>query len=83
MYDLATIPAELRESLLVLETAVRLDESGSSIESLQCGWNLSRRGIELTLAGGAIPIFTLEQVGNRVSIATAVSTLPFDYNKIS
>lgn len=32
-------------------------------------------GIQLTLAGGALPVFTLEQVGNRVSFATAVSIL--------
>ncbi|KAL5106948.1 hypothetical protein TcWFU_006710 [Taenia crassiceps] len=71
LYNLATIPSELRSSLLCLEVPSSTGESGSSVESLQCGWSLSRRGIQLTLAGGAVPIFTLEQVGNRVSLATA------------
>lgn len=73
LYNLAAIPSELRSSLLCLEVPSNTDEGGSSVESLQCGWSLARRGIQLTLAGGAVPIFTLEQVGNRVSLVTAVS----------
>ncbi|KAL5961249.1 Leucine-rich repeat serine/threonine-protein kinase 1, partial [Taenia solium] len=73
LYNLATIPSELRSSLLCLEVPSSTDEGGSSVDSLHCGWSLSRQGIQLTLAGGAVPIFTLEQVGNRVSLVTAVS----------
>nr|CDS21207.1 leucine rich repeat serine:threonine protein [Echinococcus granulosus] len=71
LYNLASIPPKLRSSLLCLEIPPNADEGGSSIGSLQCGWSLSRRGIQLTLAGGAVPVFTLEQVGNRVSLVTA------------
>uniref|UniRef100_A0A158RE58 non-specific serine/threonine protein kinase n=1 Tax=Hydatigena taeniaeformis TaxID=6205 RepID=A0A158RE58_HYDTA len=71
LYNLATIPSELRSSLLCLEVPSSTDEGGLPAESLQCGWSLSRRGIKLTLAGGAVPVFTLEQVGNRVSLVTA------------
>uniref|UniRef100_A0A0R3T3W3 non-specific serine/threonine protein kinase n=1 Tax=Rodentolepis nana TaxID=102285 RepID=A0A0R3T3W3_RODNA len=65
LYNLSTVAPELRASLLSLENR------SSSTGTLQCGWNLSRMGIQLTLAGGALPVFTLEQVGNRVSFATA------------
>uniref|UniRef100_A0A158QE53 Non-specific serine/threonine protein kinase n=1 Tax=Hymenolepis diminuta TaxID=6216 RepID=A0A158QE53_HYMDI len=65
LYNLSTVAPELRASLLSLE------KDPSSTETLQCGWSLSRMGIQLTLAGGALPVFTLEQVGNRVSFATA------------
>nr|CDS25898.1 leucine rich repeat serine:threonine protein [Hymenolepis microstoma] len=65
LYNLSTVAPELRASLLSLEN------HSSPTGTLRCGWNLSRMGIQLTLAGGALPVFTLEQVGNRVSFATA------------
>ncbi|KAM7533897.1 hypothetical protein Aperf_G00000117352 [Anoplocephala perfoliata] len=65
LYNLATVPPELRGSLLSLEKDL------PSSQTLQSGWSLSRKGIQMTLAEGALPIFTLEQVGNRVSFATA------------
>ncbi len=76
LYNLSSLSPELAASLLTMEPAAQQQQQQPQIASpnaeLFPGWSLSRTGLQMTVAGGAIPIFTLEQIGECVSSVTAV-----------
>uniref|UniRef100_A0A5K3G062 COR domain-containing protein n=1 Tax=Mesocestoides corti TaxID=53468 RepID=A0A5K3G062_MESCO len=78
LYNLSSIQPELAASLLTMEPSsaqsAGYTESSDGGCELFPGWSLSRTGLQMTLAGGSIPVFTLEQVGESASSVIAMSS---------